>query len=138
MTSSSSSAIPVDMLNRERTDSMQSYMSKYYGGKQAKLCSTTIWEAHGYLGPYSPKVFNVGDNQFMIFQPGDEGPFWMTADEHNSKREDSVEEDATTTRKLTKLELTNKLMEKGVMTKGKLSDLQQATMEQGIPIEEQL
>jgi len=46
-----------------------------------KLQSTTIWEAHDYLGPYSLKLLNVGNNQFMSFQPGDEGPFWMTADE---------------------------------------------------------
>ena len=59
----------------------------------------------------------------MIFQPGDEGPFWMTADEQKSKREDSVEEGTTTTRKLMKLELTEKLMDLGVMTKGKLLDL---------------
>ena len=60
----------------------------------------------------------------------------MTADERKSKREDSVEEGATTTRKLTKLELTEKLTNLGVMTKGKLSDLQRAVMEQGIPLEE--
>ena len=110
-------------------------MSKYYGGKQAKLQSTTIWEAHGYLGPYSLKLLNVDDNQFMIFQPGDERPFWMTADEKKSKREDSVEKGATTTRKLMKLELTKKLMELGGTTKGKLLDSQQAAMEQGVLIE---
>ena len=47
-----------------------------------------------------------------------------------------MEEGATTTRKLMKLELTEKLMELSVLTKGKLLDLQRAAMEQGIPIEE--
>jgi len=71
----------------------------------------------------------------MIFQPGDEGPFLMTADERKSKREDSREEDTRTTRKLMKLELTKKLMELGGTTKGKLLDSQQAAMEQGVLIE---
>ena len=40
----------------------------------------TIIHNDTYLGPH-PASLQVGDTQHMQFQPGDVGPFWMTAEE---------------------------------------------------------
>ena len=82
-------------------------------------------------------MLQVGDNQFIIFQAGDKGPFWMMEEEQNLKWEDTVEEGEMAIQKLMKLELMEKLLEKGVTMKGKLVNLQKAVVDQGIPIEEQ-
>ncbi len=41
----------------------------------------------GYLGQF-PHILNPGDVQSMVFLPGDEGPFWMTAEQWQSTRLD--------------------------------------------------
>ena len=52
-------------------------MSKSFGGQQAKMRPMTIKQENGYLGT-NPQILNPGDTQFMVFQTGDTGPFWMT------------------------------------------------------------
>ena len=39
-----------------------------------------IKEDDGYLGMHQ-RTLSVGDTQTFIFQPGDDGPFWMTEEE---------------------------------------------------------
>ena len=55
-------------------------MLKYYGGKQAYLRDSKINEEKGYLGPYE-QILQPGNTQSVIFQPMDQGPFWMMPQE---------------------------------------------------------
>jgi len=82
-------------------------MSKRYGGQQAMLCTSTIKQQHGYLGPYS-HTLKCGDEQSMIFKQQDVGPFWMSEQECEEKRHDKIIEGETVKQKLKK-ELIEKL-----------------------------
>jgi hypothetical protein len=118
-----------DGLNVER-------MLKGYGGKQAVLHDTIIRQEQGYLGTY-PRRLKPGDIQKMIFQDGDEGPFWMQEMERQQKKYDIVKS-GTRKRKLTKAELLDRLKEKGIVTKGRVADLVVAAQNNGIPVEEEV
>ena len=63
-----------DGLNVENT-------SKSYGGKQSTLQPSLIKEEHGYLGKFECTLKPM-DTQFMVFQPSDDGPFWMSKEQH--------------------------------------------------------
>jgi hypothetical protein len=62
-------------------------MAKIYGGKQAALRDAEIKEVQGYLGPF-PSVLKMGDVQKMNFQEGEDGPFWMSAEEKEKSKRD--------------------------------------------------
>jgi hypothetical protein len=64
-------------------------MSKLYGGKQSYLHDSTIQQEQGYLGNY-PRTLMPGDIQKMTFQPGDDGPFYLTPEQQEGRREDHV------------------------------------------------
>jgi hypothetical protein len=63
-------------------------MSKLYGGKQSYLHDLTIQQEQGYLGNYS-RTLMPGDIQKMMFQPADDGPFFLTTKQQEGRREDS-------------------------------------------------
>jgi hypothetical protein len=72
----------------------------------------------------------------MIFDPTDDGPFWIDADTRGKTRNDVVVSGLQKKRKYTKDELQKMLLEKGLTMKGKLKDLQAAAQLNGIPNEE--
>ena len=65
---------------------MANQMNATYGGKQSKMRPTKIIAEDGFLGPY-PRRLNVGDTQQMVFQAGDDPPWYaLAAPQHD--RED--------------------------------------------------
>jgi hypothetical protein len=74
--------------DRQREDGLNvENMSRNYWGKQSKLRTSLIKQEKGYLGHF-PCTLNPGDVQSMVFLPGDEGPFWMMAEQRQSTRLD--------------------------------------------------
>jgi len=71
----------------------------------------------------------------MVFSTSDEGPFWMSHEEREKKRHDEIIQGQTVKRKLTKKELQELLLTKGITIKGRLVDLQKAAINHGIVIE---
>jgi hypothetical protein len=57
-------------------------MSKLYGGKQCYLHDTKI-------------TLKPGDIQKMTFQPGDEGPIYLTPEQREERRKDKLVLDRT-------------------------------------------
>jgi len=109
--------------DRQREDGLNvEKMSKYFGGKQAHLRNTTIKQEQGYLGPYAQQL-QPRDTQFMTFQPGGDGPFWMTPQECILTRKDTIKTEKNKKNKLTKAELVVKPQENGVTMKGRLANL---------------
>jgi hypothetical protein len=73
------------------TNGLDAYnMNKSYGGAQPKMRESVIKAEDGYLGMHEPRTINVGDTQTFTFQPGDDGPFWMTEEERELNRHDRV------------------------------------------------
>jgi hypothetical protein len=62
-------------------------MLKRYGGKQTKLCDAIIQQEQECLGPYM-HTLKVGHVQSFVFKPGDEGPFYLSTSERETKRND--------------------------------------------------
>jgi len=60
-----------------------------------------IKKEKGYLGPF-PSKLKPSDVQSMVFKPSDEGLFWMTPEECESKCKDQIMEGNMTARNLTK------------------------------------
>jgi hypothetical protein len=124
--------------DRRREDGLNvAKMSKSFGGKQRSQRDMTIKQEEGYLGPYLRQL-NVGDIQKMNFTPDDSGPFWMTPEEKEIARHDITDAAKKKIRKYTKKELEQKLLEKNISTKRKLSVLQAACQNNGIPVEEEI
>jgi hypothetical protein len=63
-------------------------MKKGYGGVQPRMHESIIKADDGYLGMHDGHTLSVGDTQTFVFQPGDNGPFWMTAEERELNRHD--------------------------------------------------
>ena len=124
--------------DRQREDGLNAEnMNKSYGGNKPKLRDTLISQEHGYLGPY-PRQLQPGDTQKMVFLPSDEGPFWMSQAEREKRRKDVVIEGVNIKRKLTKKELQARLLTHGITAKGRLTDMQKAATNLGMPIEEEI
>ena len=71
--------------DKQREDGLNvENMSKSYGGKQSFLCLMLIKDANGYLGPFQ-RSLRPSNTQFMVFQPNDDGPFWMARAEREAK-----------------------------------------------------
>jgi hypothetical protein len=64
-------------------------MNKGYGGAQPRMRESIIKEKDGYLGIHLSTV-SVGDTQLFIFEPGDDGPFWMTKEQRQLNHHDRV------------------------------------------------
>jgi hypothetical protein len=121
--------------DRQRQDGLNvENMNKSYGGNKPKLRDTYIAQERGFLGPY-PRKLQPGDTQQMVFSTSDEGPFWMSHEEREKKRHDEIIQGQTVKRKLTKKELQELLLTKGITIKGRLVDLQKAAINHGITIE---
>ncbi len=74
----------------------------------------------------------------MVFLPGDEGPFWMTAEQRQSTRLDVGIQGKTMKKKLTKEELTMKFAEKGIIELGNITNVKRPCAQQGIPVESEV
>ncbi len=74
--------------------------------------------------------------QRMMFEPTDDGPFWMDAAMREKTRKDVIVSRTQKKRKYTKEELQQMLLAKGLTMKVRLKDLQAAAHLYGIPIEE--
>ena len=122
--------------DKKRTDGLiVENMAKIYGGKQAAMRDTEIKAVRGYLGPF-PSVLKMGDIQKMNFQEGDDGPFWMSAEEkEKSKRDQPFGK--IKKREYNIKELIEKLSEVGYVASGRKKQLQQAAQARGIPIFEE-
>jgi hypothetical protein len=68
----------------------------------------------------------------MVFQECDAGPFWMNAEEREAKRHDKVKEGTTSTRTLRLEELKILLQEKGLLARGKKTELIKRCEDNGI------
>jgi len=64
-------------------------MNKGYGGAQPRMRESIIKENDGYLGMHL-SIVSVGDKQSFNFQPGDEGPFWMTEEQRQLNLHDRI------------------------------------------------
>lgn len=122
--------------DRGRVDGLNvSEMNSGYGGTQRFMHPTKIEAEKGYLGPYD-RVLNVGDMQQMVFQEGDDGPFWMSSEERETKKHSVLGEPKTKDK--TKDELLRELREKGVQQTGlrqkKVADLREMASNKGIEI----
>jgi len=63
------------------------HMSKYYGGVQPVMRETKILSDNGFLGPFSPSL-RVGDVQSLIFNPEDQGAWYLSPAERERQRRD--------------------------------------------------
>ncbi len=104
-------------------------MSEKYGGKQSKLRTSLMKQGQ------FPRILNPGDVQSMVFLPGDEGPFWMTAEQWQSTRSDVKIQEKKTKKKLTKEEPTMKLAERGIIAQGNMTNIKCLCTQQAIPVE---
>jgi hypothetical protein len=66
-------------------------------------------------------TLNVGNVQSFIFKPGDEGPFYFSSAERETKKDDTMLE-GTKTRYLTEKELENSLPTKVLKCEAQQSD----------------
>ena len=64
-------------------------MNKGYGGAQPRMYESIIKEDDGYLGMHQ-HTLSVSDTQTFSFQPGDDGPFWMTEEERELNHHDHI------------------------------------------------
>ena len=89
-------------------------MNKGYGGEQNKMKVSIIQSVDGYLGKHEHEdKLHVGDVQYMIFWPCDNGPYWMTREEQEQTRKDHY--GTTVKRKeYTKPQLIEMLQQKGI------------------------
>jgi hypothetical protein len=106
-------------------------MNTGYGGKQTRMHDTIIKKEHGYLGPFVRQL-TVGDTQSMVWHEGDEGPYWLTADEQELNQKDQYGT-KTRSREFTKELLIAKLAEKGIDVKGSSKQVKAMCVAQNIP-----
>ncbi len=122
--------------DRQRQDGFNAeHMNKLYRGNKPKMRDTKIMQEQGYLGPYD-RTLMPGDIQPLTFQLTETGPFWMNPVERERRRHDIIVEGQVSKSKLTKKELSQWLLTCGITMKGRLSDLQKAAINHGIPLEE--
>ena len=102
------------------------------------LRPTLIKEASGYLGPFQCSL-EPDNTQFIIFQPNDDGPFWMSKEERETKWKDLVISNKMINQKLAKVELFLKLQEHSVIATGNITNIKKLCREcreKGIPLVE--
>jgi hypothetical protein len=77
--------------SKKLANGLETYsMNKGYGGAQPRMRESIIKEKDGYLGMHLSTV-SVGDTQSpFIFQPGDNGPFWMTEEQRQLNCHDRI------------------------------------------------
>ena len=106
---------------------------KNYGGSQPKMRNTTILD-QSFLGPHQHnQKLKVGQTQSMVFTNTDDGPFYLSHEERQSRKFDKVI--GTKNVKYTKPDLILKLKAKGVSNpKGGTKKLQKLCKANDIPI----
>jgi hypothetical protein len=110
-------------------------MNKGYGGEQNKMKESIIQSVDGYLGEHEHEgKLHVGDVQYMIFRPCDNGPYWMTREEQEQTRKDHY--GTTVKRKeYTKPQLIEMLQQKGIANaKGNKQQIKDMAQQAGIPL----
>ena len=122
--------------DRGREDGLRATkMNSGYGGAQPKMHKTKIKQTNGYLGPYQ-RILEVGDEQHMVFQEGDNGPFWMTPQEREDTKISVYDEPHDKAK--TKGELLEKIRFSGEDMSGlkskKVSELQEIARGKGIAV----
>ena len=112
--------------DKQRPDGLNANnISKGYGGSQPKMHDTKIQDMT-YLGPFAngPHCsLKVGEIQKMVFQEGDDGPFWMNADIRDQMKYDKYLGDKEVDK--LKSELAQELNAIGVNSKGNKEKLQE-------------
>jgi hypothetical protein len=94
--------------DRKRTDALSvTNLNLHHGGKQAIMRNSTILKQDGYLGIFNPTL-KVNDIQYMSYQPGDEGPALMSAEDREKYKYDFATGDVKV-RTFNKQELIQKL-----------------------------
>jgi hypothetical protein len=117
--------------DKQREDGLNvQRMSKLYGGKQPKMRDTVITHEKGFLGPFT-KTLRVGDTQSLVFKAADSGPFWLSIEERERKRNDILKEGIKQV-KQTKKELIKALEQKGIIASGKAADIKKLAENNGI------
>ena len=87
---------------------------KEFGGKQPHMRPSTMKD-NTFLGPYHhPTKLKQGEIQLMLFQPTDDGPFYMNEKEREERHNDKIT--GTKTVNLTKDEMKEQLKLKGIKT----------------------
>ena len=112
-------------------------MNKLLGGAQAIMRESEIKD-ESYLGNFfHPAKLSVGDIQSMQFKPTDAGPFYLTPEERESRRNDSNSGE-TYRKKYTKAQLSEKILQQSngrTKPKGTLKDLQAVAQRMNIPVD---
>ena len=85
-------------------------MNVGYGSASLSMYDTVIQE----LGPHT-SIFNVGSTQVMSFTNNDDGPFWMSAEERATTKNDTWVEGSSVKEK-NKASLLIELRSKGIDT----------------------
>ena len=111
-------------------------MNKEFGGRQKKLRDTYIADEQGYLGTeHEPRLLNKGDWQHFTFDTRDVGPFYLSEQERDDRKNDQ-ETTEMRPRKRLKTDLENDLKAKDVSChRMKMTDLQTLCARHDIPIE---
>jgi hypothetical protein len=121
--------------DRARDDALNvRNMNRGFGGSQPAMHESVIQKGKGYLGPHEhDKNLRVGDTQYMVFRPEDEGPFWMSSEQRERERHDrpgtKIEK-----RKFNKGQLQAQLEEGGITAKGSAEQVQAIATRQGLPL----
>ena len=85
-------------------------------------------------------MVKVGDTQSMVFKDGDHGPWWMTDDEREQRRNQTLDENVKITKQKTKKDLLSDLKSLNVplgldsKSKWKIQDLKKLSLSQRPPI----
>ena len=111
-------------------------MNKLFGGKQSKMRKSKIGN-DSYLGNFDhPDKLKVGKYQSMSFQAGDSGPFYLSAEERE-RRKNNIEINKNVTNKYSRSFLIDQIKEKtGVQqVRGNLKEVQETATKLNIPIQ---
>ena len=108
-----------------------SNMSTTWGGKQCKIRDTEIKQEMGYLGPHSPQLC-VGSIQHMVFQEGDQGPYYLPPNLQEIRKYDEIRGKQVKNR--LKKDLCQDIERLGIATRGKtIKELQEIAVARNLP-----
>lgn len=104
---------------KQRPDGLNAaHMNKSFGGKAPKMRSTVITKEAGFLGPFERRL-QPGQEQHLVFQESDEGPFWMSPAQREASRHDSIDDNNPSEKPRNKANLISDLQAKSINCKGK-------------------
>ena len=90
-------------------------MQRTFGGKQPKMHSSEI--ADNCLGPFE-STLQIGDQQSMVFEPDDQGPWWLSTEAREGRKYDNHDNLGRVPRNVprTRVELASALLEESGVT----------------------